>query len=152
MTFCFSIILQLPSSHFIHNGILSENQPAPGMPLSCYHVKYGLYAASRCHPSWCFLCYMGLREELFTSQCFIRDLYNTLCHGSINHSMKAHGYRSFYSLLSFDFIYFAWVAPWSWKGLEDMEEQNRLSWNSWSEIASWTQHTQISLGTEGHWQ
>lgn len=98
--------------------------------------------------SWCFLCYMGLRDELFASQCFIRDLYNTLCHGSINHCMKSHGYISFYSLLPFDFIYFAWVAPWSWKGLEDMEKQNRLSWNSWSEIASWTQHTQISLGTD----
>lgn len=103
------------------------------------------YPATMWNTSWCFLSYTGLREDPSGSRYFIRYLYTTLCHSSIDHPVKLHGHISFSSLLPSCFIYF--VPVWSWPGrrLEDIEEQNRLSWSSWSEIASWTQHTQIWL-------
>lgn len=103
MTFWFSITLQLPSSYFIHNAILSRklfhslhlvcHYPAAMSNMDCFMM------------SWCFLCYTGLRKDPFGSQCFIRHLYTMLCYCSINHCVKSHGHISFSSLLPSYFIY-----------------------------------------------
>lgn len=133
VTFCFSISLHLPSSYFIHNGIL-RRKPFHSLRLVC------CYPATMWNADFMLLrhafSYTGLREDPFGSQCFIRYLYTILHHSSINHYVKLHAHINFSLLLPYCFIYFVPVWSWPKKGLEDIEEWNRVSGSSWSEIAS----------------